>query len=76
MTTARAGRNEAAVIAALFAQLGKLQRTNSAYFARLEDSNVDIARRADLMDLMVAAPNDKIKFFLLGKLTMRVGLGR
>lgn len=65
--------NITAIVTSMLAQLRALETTHPDYSAQLDDSNVDIAPCADLLNLIVDAPNEQVKFFLLGKLTMHVG---
>lgn len=66
-------RSEAA-IGCLFGVLQEMQRTDPVYFAEFDDANVDTTPRATLIDLMVRAPNEQVRFFLFGKLSSRIAI--
>lgn len=63
---------ENAIVREMFAEIEKLKQTNPEYFAFFEDADPDTATRAELVDLMASAPNDLVKYFILGKFTMRM----
>jgi len=67
-------KRETSVVTNLFAQLADVQRTAPEYFAYFEDADPDTAGRAELVELMVNAPNDQLKYFLFGKFTSRLAL--
>lgn len=60
------------IVTTLFTQLEKLRDTDEAYFTRFEDGDLDHAPRSDLLALMASAPNDPVKFFILGKYSARL----
>lgn len=65
---------EELVVQACFSQIQSLRDTHPEYFAYFEDVDPDVASRADLLDLIASAPTDAVKFFLLGKFTMRMAI--
>jgi hypothetical protein len=65
---------EVSVITPMFATLADIHRTAPAYFAELECADLETGSRATLVDLMARAPTDQLKFFLLGKLSMRLSI--
>lgn len=73
-TSTQINNREAAIINPMLAALQDLQRTDPVYFARFEDADPDVALRAELIDLMACAPNEQVRFFLLGKLSARIAM--
>lgn len=67
-------RREAAIINSMFASLADLQRTNRAYFQQLEDLDLETCRRGQIVRLLDKAPNQLVRGFLLGKLSMRISI--
>ena len=64
--------DEMAIVTTMFTQLEKLRDTDEAYFVRFEDGDLDNAPRSDLLALMASAPNDPMRFFILGKYSTRL----
>lgn len=56
----------------LLASIADLGRTHPTYFAGLDDTDLDTAPREEIVELMASAPNDQVKYFLLGALAMRM----
>jgi len=56
------------------ARFAELRNSNAEYFAYLEDVSPDLARRAELVDLMNSAPTLEVLMFLYAKFTMRLQL--
>lgn len=65
---------ERQIVKTMLAEIGNLGRTNPEFFAHFEDTELDTASRADLVDLMARAPNDQVKFFIFGKYSARLAL--
>lgn len=65
---------EEQIVKSMLAAIGDLGRTNPEFFAHFEDTELDTATRADLVDLMVLAPNDSVKFYVFGRYTARMAL--
>lgn len=65
---------ESAVINQMMTCLQNLQRSAPLYFAELEDANLDIAPLPILVDLMARAPTEEMRFYIFGKLSVRVAL--
>lgn len=63
-----------AVLERADAQWKLLRTSNPEYFAQLEDANPMLARRADLLNLMNAAPkdNDAVFMYLFANYSMRL----
>lgn len=64
--------NETKLVGDMFQQIQELRSTHPEWFAYFEDADPDTAPRAELVELMSSAPNDAVKFFLLGKYMMRI----
>lgn len=60
------------IVTTLFTQLEKLRDADEAYFVRFEDGDLDNAPRNNLLELMASAPNDPMRFFILGKYSSRL----
>lgn len=66
--------SNAAVISPMLLEIERVGHSYPEYFQRFDDSNVNTAPQAELLDLMAAAPTDAVKFFLFGVYTMRVAI--
>lgn len=58
----------------MLAQIEDLRRTHPEFFAYFEDTELDTASRAELVDLMASAPDDKVRFYIFGKYNARLSL--
>ena len=65
---------EGQIVNTMLSAIGDLGRTNAEFFAQFEDTDLDTASRADLVDLMALAPNDSVKFYVFGRYTARMAL--
>lgn len=63
---------ESVVVRDLFADIASLKDTHPDYFAYFDDVDPDTATREELLDLMTSAPNERVKYFLFGKYSMRL----
>lgn len=70
------GADEETMVREMFGVIEELRSTNPDYYAYFEDVDPDTAPRADLVQLMHAAPNDAVKFFLFGKFMMRMAISQ
>lgn len=71
-TTAPNETLEERIIKPLFSEISSLKESHPEYFAYFDDMDPDTSPRAELVDLIASAPNDKVKFFLFGKFMMRL----
>lgn len=65
---------EAEIVQPIFAALADVKRTDRAYFEQLEDTDPQTAPRGALVALLASAPNDLVKGFILGQLTIRISI--
>jgi cAMP phosphodiesterase len=65
---------EAALVGDMLDDIRQLRGSSPDYFAYFEDVDPDTCSRSDLYDLMHSAPNERVRFFLLGKYTMRISI--
>lgn len=63
-----------AVINPMFAELANIQRTHPKWYSEFDDANVDSANQDQLRDLIKTSPVDSVRYFLLGKLSMRLAM--
>ena len=56
------------------AKLKSFEESHPNWFADLDAIDPDIASRKELMHLLRTAPNDIAKFYIFGKLTLRMQL--
>jgi hypothetical protein len=64
--------HSAGIIGEMFAVLGNLYITHPDYYAWFDHASMDTASSAELVDLMQSAPNDQVKFYILGTLCTRI----
>jgi len=62
---------EKALVNAMFDVLHALRESHPEFYAELEDSDIDVANRAEFVSLMERAPNEFVRAYLFGKFTMR-----
>lgn len=56
-------------------ELGSLRTAAPSFYMQLDDTDPDICTRAELVDLMHAAPTASARQYLFGKFTMRIAIG-
>lgn len=66
--------NTNAVITQMFEVISDVGRTHPWFYSQFEDTDVDTASQEELKDLIASTPVESIKYFLLGKLSMRLAI--
>ena len=67
---------ELEIIHSLIHRLELLNESHPEWYADLEKIDPDIASRRELMHLLETAPTDAARFFIFGKLTLRIQLAK
>ena len=71
-TDSHQGDDATSLVMNMLSQLETVRATDEAYFIRFEDANLDTAPRSEMLALMSSAPNDPMRFFILGKYSTRL----
>lgn len=69
-------QKELELIQNLFGAINALKDTHPDWYFYFEDLDPDLASRRELIDLIESAPNEAARFYIFGKLTMRMQLAR
>ena len=67
---------ELVIIQDLLGVINSLKDSHPDWYYYLEEVDPDLANREEMMDLLQSAPTPEAKFFIFGKLTMRIQLAR